>query len=475
MANMEQLSVLTAKIMSDVSYTNEIATILDMLSEEKNSEILTVAVLSSLRKIYEKLQTNRWLFEEGDNAEDKEVFEYRQWMRETYNDVFTAITSLITSPHQQVQHSAFSISLFFLTAETVFLKLPRERTFLFVEQVLLSKNTDLVMKLSKEVSDLDWKFAALKAVGRFSKLHSGDHTLSDFVYQLLSAIDISELSQHSGEKQKTDASKTIHHICKAYNSTWVLFLKMPKSRELYHTILSSLHENVIPHMHNPKLLIDFLVDSYNLGGTASLLALNSLFILITKYNLDYPSFYPKLYRMLTPDLLHTTYVARFIMMLDIFLKSPLLPAYLVAAFAKRLAHNALQAPPHVVIIVMRFITNLVKLHPSVKRLVHRGKDHAAVRADPFLYAEEDPAQCNALQSSLWELEVLAEHYCPAVPAVVKTLRKPTDEILVGLGLEKDYDGLFREYLKMWNKDPPLEFEEPVSFDQSEYSDIFSFN
>ena len=48
---MEQLSVLTAKIMSDVSYTNEIATILDMLSEEKNSEILTVAVLSSLRKV----------------------------------------------------------------------------------------------------------------------------------------------------------------------------------------------------------------------------------------------------------------------------------------------------------------------------------------------------------------------------------------------------------------------------------------
>ncbi|XP_063676580.1 nucleolar complex protein 4 homolog [Bolinopsis microptera] len=477
----EKLSTLTGKILTDVSYTNEISTVLDLVTEEQNSEILTLAAISSLKKIYDKLLTNSWMFDvKGDTkeTEEKEVSEYRDWMRDTYNEVFCAICSKINSLSPEILESAYATSLSFLSAETVFVKLSRDRAGVFIEHILISKQSELVTRLSNEVSDLDWKYATLRGIERFSKKHSAEtHVdMSPFVYQLLSSVDISEFtsSEHTEKKRKTDASKTIFHICKAYNSTWIQFLKMPKSKELYHTILSSLHEKVIPHMQNPKLLIDFLVDSYDLGGTTSLLALNSLFILITEYNLDYPSFYPKLYRMLTADLLHAPYVTRFISMLDTFLKSPLLPAYLVAAFAKRLAHNSLQAPPHVIVIVVRVITNLIKLHPSVKRLVHRGPDHAAVREDPFLPAEQDPAQCNALQSSLWELEVLAEHYCPGIATTVKTLRKPTDEILVGLGLEKGYDGLFKEYLKMWSKDPPLEFTEPLTFNQSEYADIFTF-
>ena len=415
---------------------------------------------------------------ETEVSEESAVSEYRGWMRDTYTEVFSTVCARISSPSTEIQDAAYAAALSFLTAETVFVKLARDKTALFIEHVLLSQRAELVARLSNEVSDLDWKYATLRGVERFAKKHTADkdEALSLFVYQLLSSIDISELSsqEHVDKKRKTDASKTIFHICKAYNSTWIQFLQMPKSRELYHEILSSLHLRVIPHMQNPKLLIDFLVDSYNLGGTTSLLALNSLFVLITQYNLDYPSFYPKLYRMLTPDLLHAPYFNRFVSMLDTFLKSPLLPAYLVAAFAKRLARNSLQAPPHVIRVVVRVITNLLKLHPSVKRLVHRGPEHPAVHEDPFLPDKEDPAECNALLSSLWELEVLAEHYCPGVAASVKTLRKPTDEILVGLGLDKGHDASFKEYLKMWTKDPPLEFNEPTSFQLSEYADIFDF-
>jgi U3 small nucleolar RNA-associated protein 19 len=38
-------------------------------------------------------------------------------------------------------------------------------------------------------------------------------------------------------------------------------------------------------MAEPKLLMDFLTDSYNVGGAVSLLALNGLFTLITEHNL----------------------------------------------------------------------------------------------------------------------------------------------------------------------------------------------
>lgn len=43
--------------------------------------------------------------------------------------------------------------------------------------------------------------------------------------------------------------------------------------------------SILPNMVNPVKLIDFLKDSYDIGGVVSILALHGLFILITKYNL----------------------------------------------------------------------------------------------------------------------------------------------------------------------------------------------
>jgi U3 small nucleolar RNA-associated protein 19 len=78
-----------------------------------------------------------------------------------------------------------------------------------------------------------------------------------------------------------------------------------------------------------------------------MLALNSLFLLMTKHNLDYPSFYAKLYALLTPETFVSKYRARFVRLANLFLTSTHLPAYIVAAFAKKLGRIALNAPPYV--------------------------------------------------------------------------------------------------------------------------------
>lgn len=48
-----------------------------------------------------------------------------------------------------------------------------------------------------------------------------------------------------------------------------------------------------------------------------------------------------------------------------------LPAYLVAAFIKRLSRLALTAPPEALLMVIPFICNLFRRHPACKVLVHR--------------------------------------------------------------------------------------------------------
>lgn len=72
---------------------------------------------------------------------------------------------------------------------------------------------------------------------------------------------------------------------RGFSDCWLKLLKLPLTEEMYKKILLILHKRILPHMFEPKLLMDFLTDSYNVGGAVSLLALNGLFTLITEHNL----------------------------------------------------------------------------------------------------------------------------------------------------------------------------------------------
>ena len=158
---------------------------------------------------------------------------------------------------------------------------------------------------------------------------------------------------------------------KLFSNTWLSFLSLEPSDDILKRVLANLHEDVMPYMEDPKLLLDFLTDVYNLEGSLALLALNGLFLLIHKYNLDYPDFFKKLYILLDVSTFETEYRDRFFTLLDLFLTSLNLPAYLVAAFIKKLARISLRVSPDAIQIILVLIENLLKRHPSCKVLIHR--------------------------------------------------------------------------------------------------------
>jgi U3 small nucleolar RNA-associated protein 19 len=97
----------------------------------------------------------------------------------------------------------------------------------------------------------------------------------------------------------------------------------------------------------------------------------------------------------------------------------------VAAFAKRFARLSLTTTPAGALVCVRFIYNLLKRHPSCKTLIHRESDSAMTGAkDPFIEAENDPAKCRALNSSVWEVQSLLQHYHPDVAKLPKILETP---------------------------------------------------
>lgn len=113
-------------------------------------------------------------------------------------------------------------------------------------------------------------------------------------------------------------------------------------------VLVNLDLAVIPHMSNPIMLwwtqilnrfsvlldlyafvlvrtlilfltisSDFLTRSYDIGGVISVMALSSLFVLMTQHGLEYPNFYQKLYALLVPSIFMAKHRAKFFQVIDL--------------------------------------------------------------------------------------------------------------------------------------------------------------
>lgn len=72
---------------------------------------------------------------------------------------------------------------------------------------------------------------------------------------------------------------------KAFSSAWRNFLATGLGEEDVKRVLVMLHRQVLPHLVEPGMLVDFLADCTDYGGTVALLALNGLFTLITQHGL----------------------------------------------------------------------------------------------------------------------------------------------------------------------------------------------
>lgn len=268
------------------------------------------------------------------------------------------------------------------------------------------------------------------------------------------------------------------------SKAWMSFLFLRLPLDVYKKVLATLHKTVVPYLTNPILLSDFLTRSYDIGGVVSVMALSSLFLLMTQHGLEYPDFYNKLYTLIEPSIFMTKYRSRLFELLDTCLKSPLLPAYLAAAFAKKLSRLALSAPPSGSLLVIAIIHNLLRRHPSINCLVDwqeideneetktteqdenidkSGVTTAKPGADPFMTDERDTSKCKALQSSLWEIETLRRHYCPAVSRFVAslendlTVRAKTTEVAVKDFSSGSYGTIFSEEVGRRIKQVPLAF------------------
>ncbi|KAG1756402.1 CBF/Mak21 family-domain-containing protein [Suillus paluster] len=210
-----------------------------------------------------------------------------------------------------------------------------------------------------------------------------------------------------------------------FTRSWLNFLphlssvSTSSNRALTTRALNIMHRGVLPHLTRPVLVMDWISACVDLGETVGLLALNALFTLMRDYNLDYPSFFTRLYAFLHRDVLHLKHRARFFRLTELFLSSTHLPATLLASFVKRLSRLSLNAPPAAIIMIIPFTYNILKRHPALMVMIHRTEDNTGTDTDPFIAEEPNPNSTNALDSSLWELHSHIHHYDSAVSTMAR--------------------------------------------------------
>ena len=213
---------------------------------------------------------------------------------------------------------------------------------------------------------------------------------------------------------------------RALQEAWLAVLKIPTlpNRALKRA-LQHLPTAILPVVSAPLRFADVCTRSYEVGGVTSLLALHSLFVLMMDHGLEYPQFYASLYRLVTPRNFYAKHRTRFFRLLTSCLsKSDMLPAYVVAAFCKKLCRCALTAPASGALFVLALVSNLLRRHGECACLVHRSGGTAM--EDKYDVDAQDPAQSRALESSLWELAALGRHFHPAVAGLAKSVGTESD-------------------------------------------------
>ena len=296
----------------------------------------------------------------------------------------------------------------------------------------------------------------------------------DSMISMLAAIENIPETQEQIENFYIAQPGKKHHLRsltahkKVAQKTWLAILRRNLTKSRRKIILGLMSDRIAPWFLKIELLMDFLTDSFDVGGSTSLMALSGLFYLMQQKNLDYPQFYHKLYSLLDRNILHSKHRSRFFRLLDTFLASTHLPAALVASFIKRLSRLSLYAPPSGIVVVVPWIYNLLKGHPSCTFMIHRKTRHAREEEtelynDPFDPNEPDPMETDALESSLWEIQMLQSHYHPNVATIAKFISEQFTKQAYNLEdfLDHSYGSMLEaELAKDVKKAPEVEYEIP---------------
>ncbi|KAI6711649.1 nucleolar complex protein 4 [Diplocarpon mali] len=476
-----QILLLAEEIFASKKNYNNITKLIQILGEEGDDADKTVLAAISLCRVFTRLMVSGDMVKKPDSTEKDAVV--IKWLKERYLEYKSGLLLLLGE--EVIASTMLDICMRLLKTEGQYL---RGKEYCFPTAFL----TDMIRVFLDRESDggarreFGEKFVEEYDDIRFYTLEALEKILSETESQRLfnSAVDVLTAVESIPESKeeledfyvpapnkKTHSLFSLTQHKKRAQGAWLALMNLEMDKDQRKTILGLIVKSIAPWFMKPELLMDFLTDSYNSGGSTSLLALSGVFYLLQERNLDYPSFYRKLYSLLDSEILHSKHRSRFFRLLETFLGSTHLPAVLVASFIKRISRLALNAPPAAVVTIIPWLYNVLKKHPICTFMIHRATRTDKAREtlesegmdDPFLMDEGDPMETQAIDSSLWEIVMLQSHYHPNVATLAKIISEQFTKQSYNMEdfLDHSYGSMLdAEYVKEIKKTPVVEFEIP---------------
>jgi U3 small nucleolar RNA-associated protein 19 len=444
----ERILELEAAIIESKKNYNNIVTLLSLAQSPSEPAQTTILATVALARVFIRLLTTGDLIARPTLSDKERTIVH--WLKDRNDDLKSHLHHLIRDGAQAegARATGVTVAMRILKAEQhlydkgdyVF---PRSSIRGVLQAVIECKDDGVREVFASEFVGkyLDVRFFCAKTVAELlrekrAEGSGADPQLFDAVFALLSTFELPS----SGDRPAfflSPPSKKSHPLYsplqqkKQVQDAWLALMALGMTADQRKQMLKIMAGSIAPWFAQPELLSDFLTDSYDAGGATSHLALSGVFYLMTERNLDYPSFYAKLYSLLDPSILHSRHRSRVFRLVDTCLGSSHLSAAIVASFIKRLARLALCAPPSAIVFVVPWIYNLFRRHPQTTYLMHRiapMKD-AEFRAlieregfeDPFDMDEPEPMETGALDSCVWELVQLQSHYHPNVATIAKII------------------------------------------------------
>lgn len=371
-----EILLLESAILESKKNYNNITKLLDLARNKRDGQSSLIAMVA-LTRVFLRLLAQGSMAMKADQSEKERIV--CKWLSDRLVDYESILTEALAE--EDTASTALTLAMRVLKGEGQYRDNKDEYSFPepflkdIVRAIIFDGSEDLRQELCEKYLGeyCDVRYYAFKAMGEVlgadESSQSRRESLFNNAFEILSFFEeVPETMEEMGEFYLEKAPKK-HPVAilsqqkRLGQVAWLAALRLGPNRDQRKQVLKIMTRSIAPWFTQPEFLADFLTDSYDAGGSISLLAISGIFYLIQKRNLDYPSFYRKLYSLLDRDILHSKHRSKFLRLLDTFLGSSHLPAALVASFIKRLARLSLNAPPAAIVAIIPFFYNLFMKHP----------------------------------------------------------------------------------------------------------------